>query len=167
MCLEPGSRFASIEDSVNAPTTTRVQHKKEQRDTSDQKHEKQHYGYFKGQTRDISKVKIWSWLRKGNLKRERDSPLISAQNKIIRTKYVKAKIQTMQQNSQNWLCGDRDETINDIISECSKLVQKYKFRHASVVKGIYGVFCKKFRFGRALYMHKPESLLENEMHKLP
>ena len=35
------------------------------------------------------------------------------------------------------LCGDRDETINHIISECSKLAQKkYKARHDWVGKVI-------------------------------
>ena len=45
----------------------------------------------------------------------------------IRTNYVKARINQMQQNS---LCGDRDETINPIISDCSKLARgEYKTRH--------------------------------------
>ena len=36
----------------------------------------------------------------------------------------------MPQNSKERLCGDRDETINHIISECSKLAQKeWKIRH--------------------------------------
>ena len=46
------------------------------------------------------------------------------------TFYVKARIDKMQQNSRCRLCDDRDETINRIISECSKLVQnKYKTIH--------------------------------------
>ena len=32
----------------------------------------------------------------------------------------------MQQNSKWRLCGDRDETLNHIISECSKLALKEK-----------------------------------------
>ena len=39
---------------------------------------------------------------------------------IIRTNDVKAKIDKTQQNSKCWLCGDRDEMINHIISECCK-----------------------------------------------
>ena len=36
----------------------------------------------------------------------------------------------MEQNSRCRLCGDIDETINNIISECSKLAKKeYKTRH--------------------------------------
>ena len=41
----------------------------------------------------------------------------------------------MQQNSKCRLCGDRDETMNHMISECSKLAQKeYKTRHDWVIK---------------------------------
>ena len=53
----------------------------------------------------------------------------------------------MQQNSKCRLCGDRDETINHIISECSILAQKeYKARHDWVGKVIHWEMCKKFKF---------------------
>ena len=51
--------------------------------------------------------------------RETECPLIATQNNAIRTKYVKAKIDKTQQNSNCKLCGDSDKTINYIISECS------------------------------------------------
>ena len=47
--------------------------------------EKQLYGHFKRQKREISHVKIWTWPRKGNLMREAESLLITAQNNAIRT----------------------------------------------------------------------------------
>ena len=34
-----------------------------------------------------------------------------------------------QQNNKRRLCGERDEIINLIVSECSKLAQEYKTRH--------------------------------------
>ena len=44
----------------------------------------------------------------------------------------------MNQNRKCWLYVDRDETINHIISECSKLEEKeYKTRHDWVGKVIY------------------------------
>ena len=62
--------------------------------------------------------------------RETESFLIAAQNNDISTNYIKARIDKTQQSSKCELCGDRDETINHIISECSKLAQKeYKTRH--------------------------------------
>ena len=46
------------------------------------------------------------------------------------TKYVKVKIDKTQQKGKCRLCDDREETVNHIISEYSKLAQKaYKTRH--------------------------------------
>ena len=73
-----------------------------------------------------------------------------------------------QQNSKCSLCGDRDEIINHIISECSKLAQKeYKTRHDWVGKVIPWEMCKKFKFDHTnkWYMHNPASVLENDTHK--
>ena len=44
------------------------------------------------QANEISHGKIWTWLRKGNLKRETESLLIVAQNNTISTNCAKAKI---------------------------------------------------------------------------
>ena len=106
------------------------------------------------------------WLRKGNHKRETESLLIAAQNKAIRSNYVKARIDKMQQNCKCRLCGDRDETI---ISKCSKLAQKkYKTRLYWVVKVIHWEWCKKFKFAHTnkWYIHNPASVLENDMNEL-
>ena len=92
--------------------------------------EKQLRGIFKRLINNISREKTWTWLRKGNFKRETESLLIAAQNNAIRTNNIKARIDKTQQNSKCRLCGDRDKTTNHIISECSKLAQKeYKTRH--------------------------------------
>ena len=74
----------------------------------------------------LSDKQVKSYTRKlgHGEEREIDSLLIAAQNNAIGTNYVKARIDKMQQNSKCWLCDDRDETIDYIISECSKLVQK-------------------------------------------
>ena len=57
------------------------------------------YGHFKQQTSEISPEETWTWLRKGNLKRETESLLIAAQNNAIRTNYVKARIDKTQRNN--------------------------------------------------------------------
>ena len=104
--------------------------------------EKQIYGPFKRLTSDISHEKTWFWLRKRNLKRETESLLTSAQNNAIRTNHIKARIDKTPQNSRCRLCGERDETINRIIRECSKLAQKeYKTRHDWVGKVIRWELC--------------------------
>ena len=67
------------------------------------------------------------------------------------------------------LCGDRDENINHIISEYSKLAQKeYKTRHDWVGQVIHWELCKKFKFDHTnkWYMHNPEPVQENDTDKL-
>ena len=50
--------------------------------------------------------------KKGKLLREIESLLIATPNNTIRTNYIKARIDKMQQNSKCRLCGDRNETTN-------------------------------------------------------
>ena len=123
---------------------------------------KQLYGRFKRLINNISPDK-----KKRNFKRE--SLLIAAQDSAIRTNHIKARIDKTQQNSKCRLCGDRDETINHIKSECSKLAQREnKERHEWVGKVIHGEMCKKFKFDHTnkWYMHNPAPVLENATHKL-
>ena len=121
--------------------------------------EKQLYGRFKRLMNSISHDKTWTWLREGNFKRETESLLI-AQNNVIRTNHIEAKIDKTQQNSKCRLYGDRDETISHIICEWSKLAQKeYKTRHDWVNKVIHWEMCKKFKFDHTnkWYVHNSES----------
>ena len=60
------------------------------------------------------------------------------------------------------------ETINHIISECSKLAQKeYKARHDWAGKVIHWEMCKKFKFDHVnkWYMTNPAPVLENDTQK--
>ena len=161
-----GRGLASIEDSVDASirfevfiekheggliTATRndTDNTKTNRMTITRKYkweENQVYGRLIGLI-NISHEKTWSWLRKGNFNRETESLLIAAQNNAIRTNHIKARIDKTPKNSTWRLCGDRNETINHIISECSKLAQKeYNTRHDWVGKVIHWELCKKFKF---------------------
>ena len=93
---------------------------------------------------------------------------MAAQNNAIRTNHIKTRIYKTQQNSRCRLFGDRDETINHIISECNKLAQKeYKTRHDWVGKVIHRELFKKLKFDytNKWYMHDPESVQENETNK--
>ena len=78
----------------------------------------------------------------------------------------------MSQNSKCRLYGYTINAImmNRIISDCSKQVQKqYETRHDWVGKLIGWELCKKFKLARMnkWYLHKPESILENEINKTP
>ena len=130
---------------------------------------KQLYERFRRLINNISHDKIWTWLRKGNFKRETESLLIAAQNNTMRTNHIKVRIDKMQQNSKCTLCGDRDETINHILSECDKLAKKeYKSRHDWVGKVIHWEMYKKLKFDHTnkWYIHNPIPVLENNTHKL-
>ena len=141
---EGGRRLASIEDSVDASiqrlgdyiqkhdggliTAIRndTDNTIDNRITITRKQKwkgKQLYERFK-RLINISHDKTWTWLRKRNFKRETESLLIAARDNAIRTSHIQARIDKTQQNSKCRLCGDRDETINHIISECSKLAQQ-------------------------------------------
>ena len=115
---------------------------------------------------NISNEKTWTWLRKGNFKRETESLLIVAQNNAMRTNHIKVRIDKMQQNSKCSLCVNRDETVNHIISKWAQ--KEYITRHDWVGKMIHWEMCKKFKFDHMnkWYMHNPASVLENDTHQL-
>ena len=107
-------------------------------------------------------------LRKGILKSEIESILLSAQSNAIRTSYIKAKIDKTQQNRKCTLYIDRDKTINHI-SKCSKLVRKdYKTGHDWLSKMIHWELYKKLKFDHTnkWYMYNLESIHENEMFEV-
>ena len=91
--------------------------------------------------------------------RETESFLIAAQNPK-RTSHSEAKFDNTQQNSKCGLRGD---------SERSKLAQReYKTRNDGEGKTIHWELCKRLKFDHTnkWYLHKPESVLENETHKI-
>ena len=57
---------------------------------------KQLYGRFKRRINNISHDKTWTWLRKGNFKRETASLQIAAQNNAVRTNHIQARIDNTQ-----------------------------------------------------------------------
>ena len=58
--------------------------------------EKQLYERFKRLINNVSHDKTWTWLRKGNLKRETESLLMATQNNAIKTNHIKARIDKTQ-----------------------------------------------------------------------
>ena len=103
--------------------------------------EKQLNGRFKRRINNSSHLKTWTWQRKRHFKRETETLQIAAQIKDIRTNQIVARIDKTQQNSKCRLCGDRDETINHIITKCSKLAQKeYKTRKGDSLGDVQEIY---------------------------
>ena len=66
----------------------------------------------------------WRWLKKGCLKRTTEAFIMAAEEQAIRNNKIKAKIDETQENSKCRMCGKAKESVNHMLSECSKLAQK-------------------------------------------
>ena len=73
------------------------------------------------QTKEVRSDQCWTWLQNGDLKRVTESLIVAAQNQSIRTNPVKTKIDKSQGDSLCIVCRKIDESIDDIVSGCSKL----------------------------------------------
>ena len=86
--------------------------------------EKVLHGQYLRQTKTVRSDQCWTWLQNGDLKSEPESLIVAAQNRSIRTNLVKARIDKSQVNSLRRMCRKVDESIDHIVSGCSKLPQK-------------------------------------------
>ena len=103
------------------------------------------------------------------MKRETESLTVGAQNHSIRTNLVKPKTDKSQGDSLCRVCIKVDESIDYIVSGCSKLAQKeYKRRHDNLEKTVHWKLARKCNFeaGDKWYENEPESVLENEDCKI-
>ena len=103
------------------------------------------------------------------MKSETESLTVAAQNQSIRTNLVKAKVDKIQGDSLCRVCRKVDESIDHIVSGCSKLTQnEYKRRHKNLGKIVHwklATVCN-FEAGDKWYEHELESDLENEDYKI-
>ena len=131
--------------------------------------EKVLHGQFIRQTEEIAGEERWKWLKNSGIKRETETLILAAQEQAIRTNLIKAKIDKTQEDSRCRMCGKVDETINHLISECSKMAQKeYKNRHDWVGRRIHWDICRKFgvHVSEKWYNHEPEGVVENDTCKV-
>ena len=75
------------------------------------------------QTTEVRSDQCWVWLQNGDLNRETESVIVTAQNQSIITNLVKAKIDKKQGDSLFRVYRKFDESIDHIVSGCSKLAQ--------------------------------------------
>ena len=72
------------------------------------------------------------------MKKETESLIVAAQNQSIRTNLLKAKIDKSQGDCLCRVCRKVNESIDHIVSGCSKLAQnEYKRRHDNLGKMVY------------------------------
>ena len=121
-------------------------------------------GQYLRQTKEVISNQCWAWLQNGDLKRETESLIVAAQNKSIRTNLAKAKIDKSQGDPLCRMCGKMDESIDHIVSGCSKLAQN----EYNLWKKVHWKLARKCNFeaGEKWYELEPESDLENEDYKI-
>ena len=71
------------------------------------------------ETKEVRNEQGWVCLQNGDLKRETESLKVAAPNQKIRTKIDKS-----QKDMLYRLCKKADESIDHVVSGCSKLAQK-------------------------------------------
>ena len=127
------------------------------------------HGQYLRQTKEGRSDQCWAWLENRDLKRKTESLIMAAQNQSIRTNLVKAMMDKTQGDSLSRVCRKVDESIDHIVSGCSKLAQKEcKRRHDNLGKTVHWKLARKCNFeaGDKWYEQEPESVLENEDYKI-
>ena len=67
------------------------------------------------------------------------------------------------------MCGERDESITNLIADCKKLAQReYKQRHGNIVRTVHLELCQKFGLVGEVkrYNDKPARVVENDRVKI-
>ena len=82
------------------------------------------HGQFFIQTTGKASEDWLGWLRKRSLKRTTEALIMAAQEQAIRTNNIKTKIDKTQENGKCRMCGKAEESVNHMLSECSKLARK-------------------------------------------
>ena len=77
--------------------------------------QKKLHGKFFNHIEEGAVEKKWLYLRDGNIKTE--SLLLAAQEQVIRTNAIKAKIGKIRAKSKCRLCGKVDEALRHIVCE--------------------------------------------------
>ena len=94
--------------------------------------------------------RTWQWLANGDLKGCTESLIFSAQEHALRTNYIKFHIDKTIDSPLCRMCGERGESIDHLVSECSKLTQReYKRRDDDVACYINWQLCEKGGIERA------------------
>ena len=128
-----------------------------------------HGRYIKNIEGKIDDAATWAWLKHGELKKETEGLIIAAQDQSLRTNAIKCKIDNTSDNSKCRLCGDREETVDHLVSSCSKIAQTdYKERHNKVAQMLHWNLCQKYGIPSAnnWWEHKADKVLQNDQVKI-
>ena len=94
---------------------------------------------------------------------------MAAQDQAIRTNAIKARIDKTSSNNKCRLCKVNEETIDHLVSSCSKIAQTdYKERHDKVASMLHWNLCRKYNLPTAekWWEHKVDKVLQKEDVKI-
>ena len=94
---------------------------------------------------------------------------MAAQDQAIRTNAIKARIDKTSSDSKCRLCTVKEETIDNLVSSCSKIAQTdYKERHEKVASTLHWNLCRKYNLPTAdkWWEHKVDKVLQKEDIKI-
>ena len=66
----------------------------------------------------MDEKETWNWLRKTDLKVEMEAMLHAAQEQIVRTNYVKHKVDKIVQSPLCRMCDKKSEAVSNIVNNC-------------------------------------------------
>ena len=79
---------------------------------------------FLRETEEVrDKDNSWLLVKKGYLKKETEGLIMAVQDQAIRTNWIRHNIDKKDISPSCRLCGERDETVSHIVSECKELAQ--------------------------------------------
>jgi len=132
--------------------------------------DKKLHGQFQRQTENlVDEQESVAWLEDGYMKKETESLLMAAQEQSLRTRKVMRDIDHRNIDPKCRLCGEKDETVEHLVSACSKLAQiQYKQRHDKVASIIHWRLCKKYGIPvqRDWYKHEIQKIIESSSVKI-
>ena len=79
---------------------------------------------FELMCRKVDWERTWQWVTNGDLKGCTESLIFSAQEQALRTNYIKFHIDKTIDSPSCRMCGERGESVDHLVSECSKLAQR-------------------------------------------
>ena len=96
------------------------------------------HGQFVRELQGVDWDKTWQWLVKGDLKGCTEALICSAQEQALRTNYVKFHIDKTSDSRLCRMCGERGESIYNLLSECELLAQReHQRRHDHVARYVH------------------------------
>ena len=103
-----------------------------------------------------------AYLKYSYLKKETEGFIMAAQDQAIRTNDIKARIDKTSSDSKCGLCKVKEETMDHLVSSCSKIAQThYKERHDKVASMLHWNLCRKYNLPTVdkWWEHKVEKVL--------